>query len=86
MKSSNPIFSRRGFDRPAGAGSAGDHLVNPYAGVGGSSLLKESPTVRMTMPMTMDDVIVRTAATLGTVVGPYFNKCSAEGCWWESEI
>ncbi|MCX4460555.1 Bax inhibitor-1/YccA family protein (plasmid) [Streptomyces sp. NBC_01340] len=65
MKSSNPIFSRRGFDRPAGAGSAGDHLVNPYAGVGGSSL-KESPTVRMTM--TMDDVIVRTAATLGTVV------------------
>jgi uncharacterized YccA/Bax inhibitor family protein len=68
VKSSNPIFSRRGFDRPTGAGSVGDHLVNPYAGVGGSSLLKESPTVRMTMPMTMDDVIVRTAATLGTVV------------------
>jgi hypothetical protein len=20
------------------------------------------------------------------VLGPYFNKCSAEGCWWESEI
>lgn len=18
--------------------------------------------------------------------GPYFNKCSAEGCWWESEV
>jgi uncharacterized YccA/Bax inhibitor family protein len=68
VKSSNPIFSRRGFDRPAGAAPAGDLLVNPYARGGGPSLRKESPAARLTMTMTMDDVIVRTAATLGTVV------------------
>lgn len=81
MKSSNPIFSHRGFGRTAAAapsgvrqpvgvaapvGSVGDHLVNPYAGTGGPSLLKGPRVDRPAM--TMDDVVVRTATTLGTVV------------------
>jgi uncharacterized YccA/Bax inhibitor family protein len=81
MRSSNPVFSHRGFGRPAAAaqvgarqpagvaaaaGSAGDHLVHPYAGPASPSLVKGTGADRLTM--TMDDVIVRTATTLGTVV------------------
>ncbi|MFE0331932.1 Bax inhibitor-1/YccA family protein [Streptomyces sp. NPDC058960] len=76
MRTSNPIFSRWGATRdagPAGAhqrepmgatvgGSpAGDYRTNPYASPAGTGLRAGSTAV------TMDDVIVRTATTLGTV-------------------
>jgi uncharacterized YccA/Bax inhibitor family protein len=80
VKSSNPIFSSRGFVRRAdrapraeqlvsatpGAQAAGDRLSNPYAADGRPDLLDETRAPRLTM--TMDDVIVRTALTLGTVI------------------
>ncbi|MEU1081644.1 Bax inhibitor-1/YccA family protein [Streptomyces sp. NPDC005908] len=78
MKSSNPIFARSGFTRspdraytdadrlqPTGVGSTVDHTVNPYAADGRIRLVKDETADRATM--TVDDVVVRTASTLGTV-------------------
>ncbi|MFI9834798.1 Bax inhibitor-1/YccA family protein [Streptomyces sp. NPDC051913] len=79
MRTSNPFLSRWGGDRAAGrtAAPAGrpvgatvgghpaddhDHLTNPYAPGADGSLRADSTAV------TMDDVVVRTATTLGTVV------------------
>ncbi|MEW2510720.1 Bax inhibitor-1/YccA family protein [Streptomyces sp. NPDC046870] len=85
MRSSNPVFSRRGFSRDNGyagfntapqAGSAqgnpyaqnpyaqNPYAQNPYAqqGVGAPP---QAPAT--TDRMTMDDVVVRSAVTLGTV-------------------
>ncbi|MEW2160603.1 Bax inhibitor-1/YccA family protein [Streptomyces sp. NPDC007189] len=79
MRTSNPVFSRRGFSRDAaradaavrhregvavGARLAEDHLTNPYA-AGRLSLVKQAQAVPSAM--TMDDVVVRTATALGTV-------------------
>ncbi|KMS92639.1 MULTISPECIES: Bax inhibitor-1/YccA family membrane protein [Streptomyces] len=81
MKSSNPIFSRWGAARdaapadaymrhpvgaPAGARPSDDYLTNPYAPAAGTG---PDTGVRTTgTAVTMDDVVVRTATTLGTVV------------------
>ncbi|GHH81243.1 membrane protein [Kitasatospora indigofera] len=81
MRSSNPILSRRGAGRvdaqgteaarprpvglPVGARRPGDGPAGPYAGFDAPG-----PAERATAgstPMTLDDVVVRTAATLGTV-------------------
>lgn len=77
MRSSNPVFSRRGFSRDAGgyagfdaqhqaqAGTANPYATNPYA---------TDPTTGMPQApvrgnaMTIDDVVSRTAMTLGTVI------------------
>ncbi|MCX4573002.1 Bax inhibitor-1/YccA family protein [Streptomyces sp. NBC_01571] len=104
MKSSNPVFSRRGFARddgrtergtrqphtlgtpvgapvrasagvPAGAESYGLHTVNPYADDGSRSprLSKDAPPQGRSHAgtadgaMTIDDVVARSALTLGTV-------------------
>ncbi|MGW1184684.1 Bax inhibitor-1/YccA family protein [Streptomyces drozdowiczii] len=83
MRSSNPVFSRRGFSRDngyagfnaapqAGAPAAGanpyaqgtapnPYATNPYAPAG-------APAPARTGAMTIDDVVTRTAMTLGTVV------------------
>ncbi|MGC4947674.1 Bax inhibitor-1/YccA family protein [Streptomyces sp. DT224] len=83
MRSSNPVFSRRGFSRDngyagfnaapqAGAPAAGanpyaqgtapnPYATNPYATTG-------APAPTRTGAMTIDDVVTRTAMTLGTVV------------------
>ncbi|MEU9290098.1 Bax inhibitor-1/YccA family protein [Streptomyces sp. NPDC048275] len=80
MKTSNPIFSRWGFDRTVGQAGTSvrqpvsasvaarptvDHMTNPYQATRGPSLLKGSRADRATM--TLDDVIVRTATALSTV-------------------
>ncbi|MFE3111651.1 Bax inhibitor-1/YccA family protein [Kitasatospora indigofera] len=81
MRSSNPILSRRGAGRvdaegtevarprpvglSVGARRPGDGPGSPYAGFDAPG-----PAERVTAggtPMTLDDVVVRTAATLGTV-------------------
>ncbi|GGY71846.1 membrane protein [Streptomyces olivaceoviridis] len=80
MRSSNPVFSRRGFSRDngyagfntapqAGYAQGNPHAQNPYAqnpyaqqGVGAPP---QAPAT--TDRMTMDDVVVRSAITLGTV-------------------
>jgi uncharacterized YccA/Bax inhibitor family protein len=79
VKSSNPVFSRWGAgsdDTPAGAyprhpvgaavggPPAGDHSANPYAPAAGA----DAWTAAAPTAITMDDVVVRTATTLGTVV------------------
>ncbi|WP_330239105.1 Bax inhibitor-1/YccA family protein [Streptomyces sp. NBC_00525] len=83
MRSSNPVFSRRGFSRDngyagfnaapqAGAPAAGanpyaqgtapnPYATNPYAATG-------APAPARTGAMSIDDVVTRTAMTLGTVV------------------
>ncbi|NEC65587.1 Bax inhibitor-1/YccA family protein [Streptomyces sp. SID9727] len=83
MRSSNPVFSRRGFSRDngyagfnaapqAGAPAAGTnpyaqgtapnpYATNPYAPTG-------APAPARTGAMSIDDVVTRTAMTLGTVV------------------
>ncbi|MFD4611337.1 Bax inhibitor-1/YccA family protein [Streptomyces sp. NPDC058440] len=81
MRTSNPILSRRNFSRDSGqvddaerqpvgvvTGSpwAGDHLTNPYATDRRLSLVKDAQPAASAM--TMDDVVVRTATSLGTVV------------------
>ncbi|WLQ34222.1 Bax inhibitor-1/YccA family protein [Streptomyces castrisilvae] len=85
MRSSNPVFSRRGFSRDnghagfnaspqAGAPAAGanpyaqgtapnPYATNPYAPAGG---VPQAPA--RSGVMTIDDVVTRTAMTLGTVV------------------
>ncbi|WP_405832858.1 Bax inhibitor-1/YccA family protein [Streptomyces sp. NBC_01176] len=100
MKSSNPVFSRRGFARAdgrtgrgvrqprtlgtpvgspvgasVGAESYGPHTVNPYADDGSRSprLSKDAPPRGRSHAgtadgaMTIDDVVARSALTLGTV-------------------
>ncbi|MFE9901782.1 Bax inhibitor-1/YccA family protein [Streptomyces achromogenes] len=76
MRSSNPVFSRRGFSRDNGyagfntapqAGSAqgNPYAQNPYAQNPYAQADVQAPAT--TGRMTMDDVIVRSALTLGTV-------------------
>ncbi|WP_329121714.1 Bax inhibitor-1/YccA family protein [Streptomyces sp. NBC_01465] len=80
MRSSNPVFSRRGFSRDSGgyagfnaqqqpqaggnpyaqAPTADQYATNPYA--------TQTPAPPRSGAMTMDDVVSRTAMTLGTVV------------------
>ncbi|EKX68985.1 Bax inhibitor-1/YccA family protein [Streptomyces ipomoeae] len=90
MRSSNPVFSRRGFSRdngyagfntaPQAGGAAVGTQGNPYAQQGGNPYATNpyaqqgvqhgappQAPVR-TGAMTMDDVVVRSAMTLGTVV------------------
>ncbi|MEW2620620.1 Bax inhibitor-1/YccA family protein [Streptomyces sp. NPDC048106] len=92
MRSSNPVFSRRGFSRDHGyagfntapqAGypqgnpyaqnpyAQGGHAQNPYAqgGYGPAGVPYGAPPQApvATGRMTMDDVVVRSAMTLGTV-------------------
>ncbi|ATW48855.1 Bax inhibitor-1/YccA family protein [Streptomyces xantholiticus] len=87
MRSSNPVFSRRGFSRDNGyAGfnaqqpQAGGPAVgtNPYAQGAGNPYATNpyaptdtqygAPAPVRTDVMTMDDVVTRTAMTLGTVI------------------
>ncbi|MFF8426672.1 Bax inhibitor-1/YccA family protein [Streptomyces sp. NPDC016566] len=80
MRSSNPVFSRRGFSRDNGyagfntAAQAGYAQGNPYAqnpyaqnpyGQQGVGAPPQAPVT--TGRMTMDDVVMRSALTLGTV-------------------
>ncbi|MFF8381230.1 Bax inhibitor-1/YccA family protein [Streptomyces sp. NPDC015661] len=76
MKSSNPIFSRWGAARdaastrhPVGVTAAGrpgsDYAINPYAPAPGTDPNTDAQVDRTAM--TLDDVVVRTATTLGTV-------------------
>ena len=83
MRSSNPVFSRRGFSRGdggyAGFGGGGQQPQggNPYAGTnpynnGTPETLQEMYQAPPAGPlqtgrMTIDDVVMRTAMTLGTV-------------------
>ncbi|MFE6665935.1 Bax inhibitor-1/YccA family protein [Streptomyces sp. NPDC057697] len=88
MRSSNPVFSRRGFSRDngyagfntapqAGAPAAGanpyaqgaaanPYATNPYAQPDVQQGAPQAPA--RTGAMTIDDVVTRTAITLGTVV------------------
>jgi len=81
MRSSNPVFSRRGFSRGegyAGFGGAQPQTQgspyaggNPYAGTNpyDTTTYQAPPTApAQTGRMTMDDVVTKTAITLGTVV------------------
>ncbi|MFF4103530.1 Bax inhibitor-1/YccA family protein [Streptomyces sp. NPDC001903] len=75
MRSSNPVFSRRGFSRDNGgyAGFDAQHQqagTNPYAT---NPYATDAVTGMPQAParadvMTMDDVVSRTAMTLGTVI------------------
>ncbi|MFE5536840.1 Bax inhibitor-1/YccA family protein [Streptomyces sp. NPDC056492] len=76
MRSSNPVFSRRGFSRDNG-GYAGfgaqqhqqagtnPYATNPYAADTATGM-PQAPA--RTDVMTIDDVVSRTAMTLGTVI------------------
>lgn len=81
MRSSNPIFTRWNSARATDAGAAGayhrepvgtavggrpaaDHRTNPYASPAGP----DAGVRAGANAVTMDDVVVRTATTLGTVV------------------
>ncbi|MHA5049501.1 Bax inhibitor-1/YccA family protein [Streptomyces sp. SD15] len=91
MRSSNPVFSRRGFSRdngyagfnaaPQAGGPAVGTQANPYAQQGGNAYAQNPyaqqdqqygaapPQAPVTTGrMTMDDVVMRSAMTLGTVV------------------
>ncbi|MGG2462580.1 Bax inhibitor-1/YccA family protein [Streptomyces sp. RGM 3693] len=82
MRSSNPVFSRRGFSRGSGYADftappqAGGPTATPYAGAnpyaGTNPYATEAPQAPQytpqTRPMTMDDVVLRTGLTLGTVI------------------
>ncbi|MFF4711486.1 Bax inhibitor-1/YccA family protein [Streptomyces eurythermus] len=76
MRSSNPVFSRRGFSRDngyagfntapqAGYAQGNPYAQNPYAQNPYAQADVQAPAA--TGRMTMDDVIVRSALTLGTV-------------------
>ncbi|MFD8414945.1 MULTISPECIES: Bax inhibitor-1/YccA family protein [unclassified Streptomyces] len=75
MRSSNPVFSRRGFSRDNGAyagfeaqhqqAGANPYATNPYATDPTTGM---PPAPARANAMTMDDVVSRTAMTLGTVV------------------
>ncbi|MFI1972947.1 hypothetical protein BLA24_16065 [Streptomyces cinnamoneus] len=106
MRSSNPVFSRRGFSRDNGyagfgagpqAGAANPYAANPYAGSpyaqpgnpyaanpyaqGGPDLAQGYPQapVQTAGRMTIDDVVSRTAITLGLVI-------LAAGAAWALEL
>ncbi|MET7615821.1 Bax inhibitor-1/YccA family protein [Streptomyces sp. NPDC005408] len=86
MRSSNPVFSRRGFSRdngyagfnaqqpqaggpavgttPYAQGAGNPYATNPYAP---ADTQYGAPAPVRTNAMTMDDVVSRTAITLGTV-------------------
>ncbi|GAA5036979.1 Bax inhibitor-1/YccA family protein [Streptomyces siamensis] len=89
MRSSNPVFSRRGFSRdngyagfnaaPQAGGPAAGTQGNPYAQQGGNPYA-QNPYAQQDLQygvppqapattgrMTMDDVVMRSAMTLGTV-------------------
>lgn len=90
MRSSNPVFSRRGFSRGGGyagfggqQGAAPQAQGNPYAGTNpyaaqaayagggpyGAGQFQAPPTApAQSGVMTMDDVVMRTGMTLGTVL------------------
>ncbi|MCQ4080505.1 Bax inhibitor-1/YccA family protein [Streptomyces sp. RB6PN25] len=82
MRSSNPIFSRRGFSRSneyAGFHQGAPQPGNPYAAHAGAPRDLTADELRamyrapaagpvQTGRMTIDDVVVRTGLTLGTVV------------------
>ncbi|MFG2985351.1 Bax inhibitor-1/YccA family protein [Streptomyces sp. NPDC048258] len=75
MRSSNPVFSRRGFSRDNGgyAGFDAQHqqagtnpyATNPYATDQATGMPQAPARANV---MTMDDVVSRTAITLGTVI------------------
>jgi uncharacterized YccA/Bax inhibitor family protein len=82
MRSSNPVFSRRGFSRDngyagfntapqAGYAQGNPYAQNPYAqnpyAHGGVQYGAPPQAPVTTDRMTMDDVVVRSAITLGTV-------------------
>ncbi|EST26530.1 Bax inhibitor-1/YccA family protein [Streptomyces roseochromogenus] len=82
MRSSNPVFSRRGFSRDngyagfntapqAGYAQGNPYAQNPYAqnpyAQGGVQYGAPPQAPVTTDRMTMDDVVVRSALTLGTV-------------------
>ncbi|MCC0097830.1 MULTISPECIES: Bax inhibitor-1/YccA family protein [Streptomyces] len=75
MRSSNPVFSRRGFSRDNG-GYAGFDAQHQQAGTNPYATNPYAADVTTGMPqaparadvMTMDDVVSRTAMTLGTVI------------------
>lgn len=95
MRSSNPVFSRRGFSRDnghagfnaapqAGAAATGanpfaqgtaanPYATNPYAQ---QDTQPGAPAPARTDAMTIDDVVTRTAMTLGTVI------VAAAIAWW----
>lgn len=92
MRSSNPVFSRRGFSRDnghagfnaapqAGAAATG---ANPFAQGTAANPYATNPYAQGTQPgapartdaMTIDDVVTRTAMTLGLVV------VAAAIAWW----
>ncbi|GGY99838.1 Bax inhibitor-1/YccA family protein [Streptomyces nitrosporeus] len=87
MRSSNPVFSRRGFSRdnghagfnaapqagaataganPYAQGTANPYATNPYAQPDTQYGAPQAPA--RSGAMTIDDVVTRTAMTLGTVV------------------
>ncbi|MFE1520087.1 Bax inhibitor-1/YccA family protein [[Kitasatospora] papulosa] len=87
MRSSNPVFSRRGFSRDSGyagfnaapqagaataganpyaQGTANPYATNPYAQQDTQYGAPQAPA--RSGAMTIDDVVTRTAMTLGTVV------------------
>ncbi|KNE81372.1 MULTISPECIES: Bax inhibitor-1/YccA family protein [Streptomyces] len=82
MRSSNPVFSRRGFSRdngyagfnaaPQAGGPAAVQTGNPYAGTNPYAQQAQPQQMYGAPPqadrMTMDDVVMRTGMTLGTVV------------------
>ncbi|NBM15944.1 Bax inhibitor-1/YccA family protein [Streptomyces sp. GC420] len=98
MRSSNPVFSRRGFSRDngyagfntapqAGGPAVGTVQGNPYAQGAGNPYANPyaQQDVQPGMPpqapartgaMTMDDVVMRTATTLGTLI------VTATLAWW----
>ncbi|MET9321793.1 Bax inhibitor-1/YccA family protein [Streptomyces sp. NPDC003038] len=78
MRSSNPVFSRRGFSRDNGgyagfdaqqhqqAGTAANpYATNPYA-IDPTTGMPQAPAAANAM--TIDDVVSRTAMTLGTLI------------------
>ncbi|WP_329020004.1 Bax inhibitor-1/YccA family protein [Streptomyces sp. NBC_00690] len=88
MRSSNPVFSRRGFSRdngyagfnaqpqaggpavatnPYGQGTGNPYATNPYAPADAQLGGDQQAPARSNV-MTIDDVVSRTAMTLGTVV------------------
>ncbi|MEU3776468.1 Bax inhibitor-1/YccA family protein [Streptomyces sp. NPDC032472] len=75
MRSSNPVFSRRGFSRDNGAyagfdaqyqqAGANPYATNPYATAPDTGMPQAPARAGV---MTIDDVVSRTAMTLGTVI------------------
>ncbi|MEV3856747.1 Bax inhibitor-1/YccA family protein [Streptomyces sp. NPDC050095] len=91
MRSSNPVFSRRGFSRdngyaqfnaqqPQAGGPAVGTQANPYGQAPAGNPYAQNPYAQQDLQygapqapattgrMTMDDVIMRTATTLGTLI------------------